>query len=322
MKILVTGGAGYIGSIVIEQLLDIGHEVVALDNLSVGHRAAVDPRAEFAEMDLADRGRLVDLVRSGRFDAVMHFAANAEVGESMENPTKYFRNNVANGIHLLEAVVAGGVRRIVFSSTCATYGIPERMPITEETPQNPVNPYGESKLAFERILRWYDRIHGIVSVSLRYFNAAGASERFGEDHEPESHLVPNVLRVPLGKAEKVPVFGNDYPTPDGTCIRDYVHVKDLGEAHILALEYPRTTAFNLGTGRGSSVLEVVETARRITGHPIPVEFLPRRPGDPPRLVAGAERAAEELGWKPRRDLEEILRTAWDWHRRHPDGYGD
>ena len=321
MNILVTGGAGYIGSVVAEQLLDRGDEVVVIDNLSLGHREAVDPRARFVALDLADRAGLMDLLRDGAFDAAMHFAANAEVGESMENPTKYFRNNFANGINLLEALAAAGVGRLVFSSTCATYGTPDRVPITEAQPQNPVNPYGESKLAFERALRWYDEIHGLLSVSLRYFNAAGASDRLGEDHEPESHLIPNVLRVALGQRDSIDVFGDDYPTEDGTCVRDYIHVCDLGDAHILALDHPRTAAFNLGTGRGSSVLEVIETARRVTGRPIPVRQAPRRPGDPPRLIASPERARAELGWQPvRSDLQVIVETAWRWHSAHPCGY--
>ena len=321
MKVLVTGGAGYIGSIVAEQLLDRGDEVVVVDNLSLGHREAVDPRARFVELDLGNRDALVDLLRDVAFDAAMHFAANAEVGESMTDPTKYFRNNVANGINLLEALLAGGVRRLVFSSTCATYGIPERVPITEAEPQEPVNPYGESKLAFERALRWYDEIHGLRSVSLRYFNAAGASPRFGEDHEPESHLIPNVLRVALGQRASVDVFGDDYPTDDGTCVRDYVHVCDLGDAHILALDHPGTAAFNLGTGTGSSVFEVIEAARKVTGHPIPMRLGPRRRGDPPRLVASSDRSRAELGWNPvRSELETIIETAWRWHTAHPHGY--
>jgi UDP-glucose 4-epimerase len=322
MRILVTGGAGYIGSIVTEQLLDRGDDVVAIDNLSLGHREAVDPRARFVQLDLGDRDGLLRLIDEAQpFDAAMHFAANAEVGESMANPTKYFRNNFSNGINLVEALVKGGVSRLVFSSTCATYGVPETVPMTEETPQRPVNPYGESKLAFERALRWYDELHGLRSVSLRYFNAAGASERFGEDHDPETHLVPNVLRVALGVRESIDVFGNDYPTPDGTCIRDYVHVCDLGDAHILALDYPETAAFNLGTGTGSSVLEVIETARAITGHAIPVNIGPRRAGDPPRLVAAADRARSELGWNPRRaDVRTIVESAWRWHAAHPAGY--
>jgi len=323
MKILVVGGAGYIGSICAEVLLDRGHEVAILDNLSEGHRHALDPRAEFIEGDLADRKMTTATLARLRPDAVMHFAANALVGESMENPSKYFRNNIAAGLNLLDAMVAAEVERLVFSSTCATFGPPERLPIDEETPQHPINPYGESKLAFEKILKWYDTIHGLRFVSLRYFNAAGASEKFGEDHRCETHLIPNVLKVALGQKPQVELFGTDYETPDGTCIRDYIHIIDLADAHILALETPASAFYNLGTGGGSSVREVIETCRRITGHPIPAAEKPRRPGDPPRLIASSEKIKRQLGWRPKfQTLDAIVESAWKWHQKFPRGYED
>ena len=323
MKILVVGGAGYIGSICAEVLLDQGHEVAILDNLSEGHRRALDPRAEFIEGDLADRETTAATLAQLRPDAVMHFAANALVGESMENPSKYFRNNIAAGLNLLDAMITAEVKRLVFSSTCATFGPPERVPIDEETPQRPINPYGESKLAFEKILKWYDTIHGLRFVSLRYFNAAGASEKFGEDHRRETHLIPNVLKVALGQKSHVEIFGTDYDTPDGTCIRDYIHIIDLADAHILALATPVSAFYNLGTGGGSSVREVIETCRRITSHPIPVVEKPRRPGDPPRLIASSEKIKRELGWQPRfQTLDAIVESAWKWHQKFPRGYED
>jgi len=253
----------------------------------------------------------------------MHFAANALVAESMQNPSKYFRNNIANGLNLLDAMIAAEVRSLVFSSTCATFGPPERLPIDEETPQRPINPYGESKLAFEKILRWYDAIHGLRFVSLRYFNAAGASEKFGEDHRCETHLIPNVLKVALGQKNHVEIFGTDYETPDGTCIRDYIHIIDLAHAHILALEAPASAFYNLGTGGGSSVREVIESCRKITGQPIPVVEKPRRPGDPPRLIASSEKIKRELDWRPQfQTLDAIVDSAWKWHQKFPRGYED
>lgn len=321
--IFVTGGAGYIGSICVEQLLDRGHEVAVFDNLSEGHRRAVDPRARFFQGDLADRTVLRHAMQEASPDAVMHFAANALVGESMQNPSKYFRNNVANGINLLDIAVEAGVRKIVFSSTCATFGIPEEVPIHEMLPQRPINPYGESKLLFEKILNWYDRIHGLRFVALRYFNAAGATNRFGEDHRIETHLIPNILKVALGKKENVEIYGTDYPTPDGTCIRDYIHVLDLAEAHILALAHPESTYYNLGTGGGTSVKEVIEICRQITGHPIPTDEKPRRDGDPPKLVAASEKIRKELGWQPKfQDIRTIVESAWKWHLANPNGYED
>ena len=322
MKILVVGGAGYIGSVCTELLLDEGYEVAVFDNLSEGHRQAVDPRADFVEGDLCDQGAIEDALKQTAPDAVMHFAGSAVVGESMENPSKYFRNNVVNGLNLLDAMVARGVQRLVFSSTCATFGPPERIPIDETLPQRPINPYGESKLLFERILRWYSEIHDLRFVALRYFNAAGASEKFGEDRSTETHLIPNILRVALGQKSHVDIFGTDYETPDGTCIRDYIHILDLSRAHILALAAPKSEFYNLGTGGGSSVREVIEICRQITGHPIPVVEKPRRPGDPPRLVAASDKIKRELGWKPSyQDLHAIVESAWKWHEKHPHGYG-
>src|SRR5213080_5601805 len=323
MKILVVGGAGYIGSVCAELLLEQGHGVTIFDNLSEGHRRALDPRAEFVEGDLVDRQLIEKILAKQQPDAVMHFAANALVGESMQNPSKYFRNNIANGLNLLDAMIAAEVSRLVFSSTCAIFGPPDRVPVDEETPQRPINPYGESKLAFEKILRWYDAIHGLQSVSLRYFNAAGASEKFGEDHRCETHLIPNVLKVALGQKNHVEIFGTDYETPDGTCIRDYIHIIDLAHAHILALEAPASAFYNLGTGGGSSVREVIESCRKITGQPIPVLEKPRRPGDPPRLIASSEKIKRELGWRPQfQTLDAIVESAWKWHQKFPRGYED
>ncbi|MEP6822522.1 MAG: UDP-glucose 4-epimerase GalE [Chthoniobacterales bacterium] len=323
MKVLVVGGAGYIGSVCSELLLDEGHEVAVFDNLIEGHRRAVDVRASFTEGDLAERAQIEDALRKTAPDAVMHFAASALVGESMENPSKYFRNNVANGLNLLDAMVATDVSRLVFSSTCATFGPPERVPIDETLPQRPINPYGESKLAFERILRWYGEVHDLRFVALRYFNAAGASEQFGEDHRIETHLIPNILRVALGQKEEVEVFGTDYETPDGTCIRDYIHILDLSRAHILALTSPQSEFYNIGTGGGSSVREVIETCRQVTGHPIPLVEKPRRAGDPPRLIAASDKIKKELGWEPAyQALRAIVESAWKWHQKFPRGYED
>jgi UDP-glucose 4-epimerase len=323
MKILVVGGAGYIGSVCTELLVDEGHEVAVFDNLTEGHRRALDSRAQFIEGDLADRSGFEAALAGIRPDAVMHFAASALVGESMENPSKYFRNNVANGLNLLDAMVSTGTKRLVFSSTCAIFGPPERVPIDEDLPKRPINPYGESKLAFERILRWYGQIHGLKFVSLRYFNAAGASARFGEDHRVETHLIPNVLKVALGEKSEVEIYGTDYDTPDGTCIRDYIHILDLARAHILALQSSKSEFYNLGTGGGSSVREVIAAAGQVAGKKIKVVERPRRPGDPPRLVAASDKIKSELGWKPQfQSLETILESAWQWHQKFPRGYGD
>jgi UDP-glucose 4-epimerase len=321
--ILVTGGAGYIGSICVEQLLEAGHPVAVFDNLSEGHRLAVDPRATFFQGDLADPEAVGLALRESGAAAVMHFAANALVGESMTNPGKYFRNNVANGVNLLEAMTAAGVRRFVFSSTCATFGIPDSVPIDESLPQRPINPYGESKLMFEKVLRWYGELHGLTYVALRYFNAAGATARYGEDHRIETHLIPNVLKVALGKKESVKIYGTDYPTPDGTCIRDYIHIVDLAQAHLLALQAPQSACYNLGTGGGTSVKEIIDCCREVTGRPITALEKPRRPGDPPRLIAGSDKVRRELGWTPKfQDIRTIIESAWAWHLKHPDGYGD
>jgi UDP-glucose 4-epimerase len=325
MNVLVTGGAGYIGSVVIERLLEKGHGAVAFDNLSRGHREAVNEPAVLVVGDLHDRELLIDTIREHRIEAVIHMAAHSQVGESVINPHIYFNNNLVGGISLLDAMLTTGVHRIVFSSTCSVYGEPASIPITEELPPQPVNPYGESKLAFERALRWYDSAYGFRFVSLRYFNAAGATERCGEDHTPESHIIPIVLDVARGRREFVSVFGEDYETPDGTCVRDYIHVSDLADAHILALLALEkgSRIYNLGYGAGYSVQEVIEMSRQVTGKPIPSEAAPRRPGDPPILIASADRVRSELGWQPRRsELDVIIKSAWEWHLAHPDGYGN
>ncbi|HMK31556.1 MAG TPA: UDP-glucose 4-epimerase GalE [Terriglobales bacterium] len=325
-RILVTGGAGYIGSVVAAELVKKSFTVTVYDNLSHGSRAAVPKGAELVVGDVCDRSSLSRLFTDKKFDAVMHFAALIEAGESMKVPESYFRNNSANALTLLEAVLEHKVPRFVFSSTAALYGNPERVPIEETDALRPTNAYGESKLLVERMLAWFHRVHGLRYASLRYFNAAGAARQLGEDHRPESHLVPLVLQVALGKRESVSIYGADYATPDGTCLRDYIHVLDLASAHLLALEALKSRGrliYNLGNGRGFSVLQVVETARRITGHAIPVEEVERRPGDPAVLVASSERIKRELGWTPQHpELEQIVRSAWEWRRRHPNGYED
>lgn len=323
MNVFVTGGAGYIGSVCVEELCEAGHAVTVLDNLSEGHRSAVDPRARFVQADLANAEAVKRAVLESGATAVVHFAASALVGESMSDPSKYFRNNVLGGLNLADAAVAAGVKKFVFSSTCATYGEPERVPLDELLPQRPVNPYGESKLMFERVLHWYRQIHGLEVVGFRYFNAAGASQRFGEHHRVETHLIPNVLRVALGQKSHVEIFGTDYPTPDGTCIRDYIHIADLAQAHILALQSDHSAFYNLGNGEGFSVREVVTACERISGRPIPIREMPRRAGDPPRLVAATGKVRQELGWNPRfAHLNDIVSTAWAWHQRNPGGYPD
>jgi UDP-glucose 4-epimerase len=323
MKLLVTGGAGYIGSICVEQLINSGHEVAVFDNLTEGHRRAVDPRATLIEGDLQMREEIESAFRQTSPDAVMHFAANALVGESMQNPSKYFRNNVSAGVNLLDAMIAAGCKRLVFSSTCATFGTPDRVPIDETLPQRPINPYGESKLMFEKVLRWYDEIHGLTYVALRYFNAAGASEQYGEDHRIETHLIPNVLKVALGQKEYVSVFGTDYETPDGTCIRDYIHILDLAEAHMLALGAQKSACYNLGTGGGTSVREIIAACENVSGRKITVREESRRAGDPARLIASSERIQRDLGWKPSyQAIDKIIESAWAWHLKNPDGYGD
>jgi UDP-glucose 4-epimerase len=321
MRVFLTGGAGYIGSVTTEFLIYKGHEVVVYDNLSEGNSAAVHPDAKFIEGDLADTALLNNTLADCKPEAIMHFAASALVGESMKNPAKYFQNNVANTVNLLDAGVRHGVKRLVFSSSCATYGIPERIPIDERTPQKPVNPYGASKLMCEQIIDWFVKIHGIIAVNLRYFNAAGATERCGESRKIETHLIPNVLQVAIGKKDHIQIFGVNHPTPDGTCIRDYIHVVDLANAHELALHAEQSASYNVGTGEGFSVKQVIEVARKVTGHPIPAVECDARPGDPPSLVASAKRLRTELGWEPQfPKLQQIIQSAWDWLLRHKNGY--
>jgi UDP-glucose 4-epimerase len=323
MNVLVTGGAGYIGSICVEELINSGHNVTVLDNLTEGHRSAVDPRAKFIEGNLGDPKTVTGAIKGARAEAIIHFAANALVGESMQNPGKYFRNNVASGLELLDAAVQNNVRKFVFSSTCATYGPPDRVPMTEDLPQRPINPYGESKLMFEKMLLWYQKIFGLEFVAFRYFNAAGASQKYGEHHKIETHLIPNILKVPLGQADQCEIYGTDYPTPDGTCIRDYIHIVDLAQAHILAMQPGKQGFYNLGNGEGYSVREVIKMCEKVSGKSIKAIEKPRRPGDPPRLVAAANKAFDELGWKPKfPKLEDIVSTAWAWHKAHPNGYPD
>jgi UDP-glucose 4-epimerase len=324
MRALVTGGAGYVGSVVAAQLLDAGHEVVVLDDLSRGHAAALPPGARHVAVSLNDADALRDPLADG-FDAVLHFAALSLVAESVEHPERYWANNVGGTRNLLDAMREHGVRRLVFSSTAATYGEPDTVPIREDQPPAPVNAYGASKLAVDLMIRDECRAHGLAAASLRYFNVAGASRGLGEDHDPETHLIPLVLQAASGARDHIKVFGTDYPTRDGTAVRDYIHIEDLGRAHLLALERlePGThQVLNLGTGDGSTVREVIEAARRVTGREIPARDEGRRPGDPPQLVASNERARAVLGWTPERSLEDMIRDAWEWHRAHPGGYGD
>ena len=327
MKLLVLGGAGYIGSHTATELLDNGHEVVIADNLVTGYREVIPEKATFYQGDLRDKDFLNDLMKKEKVDAVIHFAAYSLVGESVVNPLKYYENNLYGTKVLLDAMIESGVDKIVFSSTAATYGEPENIPILENDRTCPTNPYGETKLAMEKMISWAAKAHGLHYVSLRYFNACGAhkSGAIGEAHNPESHLIPLVLQVPNGKREFVSIYGNDYDTPDGTCIRDYIHVTDLAKAHILAVEYlmngGESDIFNLGNGVGYSVKEVIETARKVTGHPIPVKEEARRAGDPARLVASGKKAKEILGWEPEiKDLADIINSAWKWHSKHPNGY--
>jgi UDP-glucose-4-epimerase GalE len=327
MRILVTGGAGYIGSHAVRLFLARGHEVWVYDNLSYGHRGAV-PAERLVVGDLADVPQLDHLLLVRRIEAVVHFAGFTYVGESVREPAKYYQNNFANTLNLMECLRRNGVGRFVFSSTCATYGIPEKVPITEDEPQKPINPYGRSKLFVERALADYAAAYGWGYAALRYFNAAGASPdgTIGEDHDPETHLIPLVIQAALGQRPHVEIYGTDYPTPDGTCIRDYIHVDDLAEAHLLALEAlaaGKQLRFNLGTGRGYSVREVIRTVEEVTGKKVPVKEGPRRPGDPPALVAASEKGQRELGWRPKyTELRPIVETAWNWHRSHPTGYHD
>ena len=324
MRVLVTGGAGYIGSVVSEQLVNDGQEVVIYDNLSKGHRGAVIEGARFVEGDLLEADKLRQTLSDNQIEAVIHMAASSLVGESVQQPSKYYHNNVVAGLVLLDAIRACGIKRIVFSSTAATYGEPEEQPIRETTPTNPTNTYGETKLAFEKAMHWYERAHGLRYASLRYFNAAGATEKCGEDHDPETHLIPITLQAAAGKRPHVEIYGDDYPTEDGTCIRDYIHVVDLARAHILALDVlsERSAIYNLGCGGdGYSVREVIETARRVTGKEIPVRIGSRRPGDPAVLIASSNKIKSELGWQPQfQDLGLIVESAWKWMLAHPNGY--
>jgi len=323
MNILVTGGAGYIGSIVVEELVKAGERVIVYDNLSQGHRDAVDSQATFIKGELADIVRLEAVFQQHDIEAVMHFASSTLVAESVANPLLYFLNNVACGLNLFEAMLRHGVKKFILSSTANLFAEPERMPIDEEERIVPGSPYGESKFILERMLHWLDKSYGLRYAALRYFNAAGASPDLGEDHDPETHLIPLVLKVALGQREHIEIYGTDYPTPDGTCVRDYIHVIDLAQAHILALQALEegSRVYNLGNGRGFSVREVIETARQVTGHPIPAIEGPRRPGDPAVLIASSTKISRQLGWQPRYpDLRAIISSAWDWHRKHPHGY--
>ena len=328
MAILVTGGAGYIGSHTVADLLERGEEVVVIDNLLTGHQEAL-LGGKFYEGDLRDKELLTRIFAENDITAVIHFAASSLVGESMQNPFKYYDNNVYGAMCLLDAMQQAGVKKIVFSSTAATYGEPEKVPIEESDRTEPANVYGETKLMMERMMNWFDKVHGIRYVALRYFNAAGAhtSGKIGEDHRPESHLIPLVLQTALGQREFISVFGEDYPTEDGTCVRDYIHVSDLADAHIKSVEYLNnegaSNVFNLGNGQGFSVKQVIETAVKVTGHDIPVKFEARRSGDPAVLVASSDKARSVLGWKPSyNQLEDIISGAWQWHESHPQGYGN
>ena len=329
MSILVCGGAGYIGSHTVHQLVEKGEDVVIVDNLQTGHMGAVNPKAKFYKGDIREAEVLDRIFTENKIDAVVHFAANSLVGESMTNPLKYFNNNVYGMQVLLEAMVRHGIDKIVFSSTAATYGEPERIPIMEDDRTEPTNPYGQSKLIMEKMMKWVSLANGIRYVSLRYFNAAGAIEdgSIGEDHSPETHLIPLILQVPLGKRDHITVFGEDYPTPDGTCLRDYIHVLDLADAHVLAIDYLRrggeSNIFNLGNGQGFSVKEMIEAAREATGLDIKVEIGERRAGDPAQLIASSEKARKVLGWQPKfTDVKAVIGTAWKWHQQHSEGYRD
>ena len=329
MAILVLGGAGYIGSHTVYELIEAGKQVVIADNLETGHIEAVHPKAKFYQGDIRDRAFVDSVFDNEQIDGVIHFAANSLVGESMTNPLKYYDNNLCGTKVLLESMVAHGIDKIVFSSTAATYGEPERVPILETDRTEPTNCYGETKLSMEKMFKWTGLAHGLRFVSLRYFNACGAhvSGKIGEAHNPESHLIPLILQVPNGKREFISIFGDDYDTKDGTCIRDYIHVTDLAQAHILAMDYlmkgGESNIFNLGNGVGFTVKEVIDTAREVTGHPIPAKTTPRRAGDPAQLIASSEKARTVLGWHPEHaDLREIIETAWNWHKNHPNGFAD
>lgn len=329
MSVLVAGGAGYIGSHVVRALVERGEDVVVVDSLKTGHREAIAPEARFYEGDIRDPEFLDSVFEKEDIESVIHFAASSLVGVSMKEPLEYYDNNLFGTLRLLQAMDRAGCGRIVFSSTAATYGEPESVPIREDDRTQPTNPYGETKLTMEKLFFWDSQAGGPKYVSLRYFNACGAAEdgSIGEDHHPETHLIPLILQVPLGKREKISVFGDDYPTKDGTCIRDYIHVEDLADAHLLALDYLRdgneSDIFNLGSGEGFSVLEMIDSARDVTGHDIPIEIAPRRAGDPAVLIASSEKARKVLGWKPKKDdIRVIIEDAWRWHSGHPEGYGD
>ena len=325
--ILVCGGAGYIGSHAVRQLIDRGKEVIIVDNLETGHEDAIHPQAKFYKVDIRDEEALDKVFAENKIDEVIHFAANSLVGESMTNPLKYFNNNVHGTEILLKVMVAHDVKKIVFSSTAATYGEPKNIPILESDETNPTNAYGETKLCMEKMMKWADKAHGVKYISLRYFNVAGAHEsgEIGEDHNPETHLIPLILQVPLGKREFISIFGDDYETHDGTCIRDYIHVTDLADAHILAVhklrEGSESNIYNLGSGNGFTVKEMIETARKVTGHEIPAKVCERRAGDPAKLVASSEKARRELGWVPKHEnVEDMISSAWNWHQKHPNGF--
>ncbi len=323
MKIFLTGGAGYIGSMAVRKLLDNGHQVTVYDSLVTGYQAAIPAEAKFILGDLGDQAVLAAALEKNQYDAVMHFAAFIEAGESMKNPPKFYQNNLINSVNLIDLAVKAGIERFVLSSTAAVYQSSD-LPLSEDSPLGPVNVYGHTKLMIEEVLEFYREIFGLNFAALRYFNAAGALPDQGEAHQPESHLIPLVLQVPLGQRKNIKIYGTDYPTPDGTCIRDYIHIVDLVSAHLLALdalEHREKMVYNLGNGKGYSVREVIETAREVTGHAIPAEETPRRPGDSPRLVASSEKIKEELGWEPQIPaLKDIITSAWDWHQSHPNGY--
>lgn len=317
MKILVTGGAGYIGSVIVKKLID-NHEVVVLDDLSKGHKEAVHPKAVFIQSGLNNLKDLDETFKQFKFDAVIHMVAHSLVGESVKDPGKYFRNNVVNGMNLLNVMLKNGCKKIVFSSSAAVYGEPKRVPIKEDDETKPTNSYGESKLMFERIMEWYSKAYGLNYASLRYFNAAGCDEEYGEHHDPETHLIPIIMQAALGQRKELEIYGTDYPTKDGTCIRDYIHVLDLADAHILALE--KNGIYNLGSEKGYSVKEIIETARKITEKEIPTKEIARRAGDPAVLVASSEKIKKELGWKTEYELKDIIKSAWLWHKKNPKGY--
>ncbi len=326
-SILVTGGAGYIGSHTVRILLKEGYKVTVLDNLVNGHKESLPPEVEFIDLDLGEREVLTKFIEHNNFDAVIHFAAFIEAGESMKYPEKFFENNCVNGTNLLNAMISAGIKNIVFSSTAAVYGNPISVPIKEDHPLNPLNHYGRTKLIFENILKMYEQTHGLKYTSLRYFNAAGADPdgKIGEDHDPETHLIPLILKTALGKRKNISVFGTDYNTKDGTCVRDYIHVNDLAKAHVLALknlfESDKSDIFNLGNGKGFTVKEVIESAEKVVGHPIPKEYAPRREGDPEVLIADSEKIKSKLGWNPGfTSMEQIIETAWKWHKNNPDGF--